>query len=164
MGRGGRPRKPTALKKLKGTYRKDRSPKNEPLAPVGCPVKPKGLDKTAGALWDELTPRLLEMGVLTLVDGTVLEGFVRAYSRAVAADQAVDRDGITVEMPTGPKLNPAFRVSKDSWTLVNQLGSKLGLTPSDRARLTVPEKVQADDVEANLFGGGLRVVKGGAGG
>jgi P27 family predicted phage terminase small subunit len=164
MGKGGRPRKPTALKKLQGTFRKDRAVANEPEPPKTCPDKPKGLDKIAAERWDFLAPQLHQMGVLTLVDGSVLEGFCRHYSRAVQADRAIDKFGMIVETPFGPKLNPAVRVSRESWTVLNQLSAKLGLSPSDRARLSVPEKAPVDDTEEDLFGGGLRVVKGGAGG
>ncbi len=164
MGRRGPPPKPSALKKLQGTYRKDRAARNEIEPKKGCPDRPTGLDKIARERWDLLAPQLVELGVLTLVDGSVLEGFCRHYSRAVQADRAIDKHGMIVETPFGPKLNPAVRVSRESWTVLNQLGSKLGLSPADRARLSMPEKPVEDDTEKDLFGGPLRVVKGGAGG
>ncbi|MEI7705863.1 MAG: phage terminase small subunit P27 family [Deltaproteobacteria bacterium] len=162
MGRRGPPPKPTALKKLQGTYRKDRAARNEPEPEKACPERPTGLDRIARERWDFLAPKLHALGVLTLVDGSVLEGFCRHYSRAVQADRAIDKYGMIIDTPFGPKLNPAVRVSRESWTVLNQLGSKLGLSPSDRARLSVPEKAPVDDTEEDLFGGGLRVMKGGA--
>ena len=43
----GRPRKPVALKKLEGTYRKDRNPDNPVELPAELPTKPDWVDHDA---------------------------------------------------------------------------------------------------------------------
>ena len=61
--RGGRPRKPDALKKLQGTARADR--KRSSTAHVkGMPKRPTGLSEQAVRIWKSLGPKLHELGLL----------------------------------------------------------------------------------------------------
>ena len=63
-----RPRKPTALKALQGTTRKDRTNPAEPkpkLAGIACPYP---LNEKAIPIWDELAAELSQTRVLTEAD------------------------------------------------------------------------------------------------
>ena len=50
----GRPRKPTILKMMAGTYRPDRSPENEPAPKSEIGKAPDFLDDPQRLLWDEM--------------------------------------------------------------------------------------------------------------
>lgn len=63
-----RPRKPTNLKILEGTFRKDRAA-NEPKPVPIAPPKPAWLKCAAGEIWKQLAPDLDAVGCLTRVDG-----------------------------------------------------------------------------------------------
>lgn len=165
VGKRGPPPKPTSRKKLEGTYRADRAAPREPEPKVGMPAVPPGLDKLAKEKWLFLAPRLLELRVLTEVDGAALEGYCRAYSRAVRADREVNTYGVTVDTDYGRKTNPATRIARDSWALVNVLGAKLGLSPADRVRINAAPPEKVDTAENELFGRpSLRSIPGGGGG
>src|SRR5690606_12320278 len=64
----GRKPKPTHLKIVEGTARRDRMPENEPIPPEGEIVRPAYLKYRAVELWDEYAPLLIDMGTLTVVD------------------------------------------------------------------------------------------------
>src|SRR6185369_2073636 len=66
---GGRPRKPTALKKLAGTARKDRENAQEPrLKPVPLPDPPEDLTKHERAAWLQLRELVDPMQITTAAD------------------------------------------------------------------------------------------------
>src|SRR5687767_14404937 len=83
----GRPRKPTALKTAEGN--RGHRPLNafEPQPTLGVPRAPKGLPPMALALWRVLAAELDRLNVLTIVDGTALEGACMAVAQARAADE-----------------------------------------------------------------------------
>lgn len=64
---GRRPR-PTKLKLLLRTDRKDRARANEPIPPAGEIVRPDFLKYREKELWNEYKPILLAMGTLTVAD------------------------------------------------------------------------------------------------
>lgn len=64
----GRRPKPTRLKLLEGTARKDRARDNEPEPPEGEVVRPDFLKYREIELWNEYEPILLAMGTLTVAD------------------------------------------------------------------------------------------------
>ena len=72
-GRSGRPRKPTALKVIQGTFRKDQENLNQPVAPLGIPQPRKGMSKRTRQEYRRLARELDKLGVLSEVDGIALE-------------------------------------------------------------------------------------------
>jgi P27 family predicted phage terminase small subunit len=164
VGRRGPPPKPTAQKKLEGTYRKDRDPSAgaafEP--PPGAPQAPKWLDKEAKAEWARVVPLLLEGKVLTLLDGGALERYCVAHSNWVKAQRDVQKNGLVLKTQFGPQKNPAVKIAFDERAAAKQLAQELGLSPSARTRVKVAEKTaEKDQDEAFLFGK-PRLVKDGA--
>lgn len=162
MGKRGPRPKPTAIKKLEGTYRKDRAPAAEMDPHKGIPARPAYLSKLAAAEWDRVVPQLAELGVLTLVDGGVLEGYCSNYGIAVAMQLKADKTPI-VKTPFGPKTNPAVGEARKAWALARQYAAELGLSPAARTRVSAPPKpTEEDKTEAFLFGPPRLVVNDGA--
>ncbi len=163
---GGRPRKPTAQKKLEGTFRKDRALANELAPPPGVPEPPKWLDKVARAEWARIVPQLTELGVLTRLDGQALEGYCVAYSNWVAAHLHVKKHGKRVKGPFGMEPNQNVKDEKDWSDKKRVLGADLGLNPTARSKVKAPERSPAKLAieDTPIFGAGLRALPGGAGG
>jgi P27 family predicted phage terminase small subunit len=164
MGKRGPPPKPTAQKKLEGTYRKDRDPTqgHDFQPPEGVPAMPKWLDKEAKAEWARVVPILTEGKVLSLLDGGALERYCVAYSNWVKAQRDVQKNGFVVKTPFGPQKNPAVKIAQDERAAAMRLGQELGLSPSARTRVKVAEKpAETDKTEEFLFSG-PRLVKDGA--
>ena len=153
MGLRGPAPKPTALKLLEGTFRADRAPANEPTPDAATPDMPAWVKRDADARkeWSRIVPVLAKLGVLTALDGGVLEGYIASHARAVKAERALKRKGLIVQTPFGPKTNPAIKIAKDAWAEVRQASHALGLNPAARSRISVPKAPDAPDAKRNFL-------------
>lgn len=147
MGKRGPAPKPTEMRLLHGD-RKDRINAGEPLPGTGEVVRPSWLAGDAVVLWDELAADLEERGVLTAWDVPAFAACCWWFGKWREAAGMVDSDGILVEGYRGSQVkNPAHQVARDSWSQFEKLAGRFGLTPSDRAQLSVdaPAAMQAKD-------------------
>lgn len=163
MGRRGPAPKPTKLKKLEGTYRKDRDIGRELTPPPGVPEPPawmrKKQQKLALAEWDRVVPQLAELGVLTGLDGGALERYCVAHSNWVKAQADVDAKGMVLKTPFGPQKNPSLKIALEERNAARQLAAELGLSPSARSRVKVPEKKADGDATGDFLFGPPQLVK-----
>ncbi len=85
----GRPRKPTALKQLQGTYRPDRANASEafPDAPLSLDPPPF-LSGRAKDKWHDVAPMLARNGLLTEADTDTLGVYCQTWARYVEAEQS----------------------------------------------------------------------------
>lgn len=133
----GRKPKPTKLKLLQGNP--GRRPLNlaEPQPAAGVPKCPAWLDVTAKAKWREVAPELARIGVLTKIDGSMLAAFCKNFSRWVAAEKILTKQGMTSESDTGLiKTRPELRIAEEAMRQMRAFASEFGLSPSSRSRLT----------------------------
>lgn len=160
MGKRGPPPKPSKLKKLEGTYRKDRDAGGASLQPPpGVPLRPKWLDKEARAEWDRVVPQLVELKVLTGLDGGALERYCVAHSNWVKAQRDVQKHGPVVKTPFGPQKNPAIKLAQEERAAARLLAGELGLSPSARSRVKVTEKEPEEDKAADFLFGPPKLVQ-----
>lgn len=178
MGRRGPPPKPSSMKKLAGTFRKDRAAVNEFEPEAGIPNPPEYVrrDRLALAEWELVVPILINGGVTTSeIDQSALARYCTARSLEETATRLYQDEGIVVaiyKMPRGrPKKkgppaapilsgyqpHPAVGIADRARMQANVLGAKFGLTPSDRVRISVdPEakgrRDKASEAESDLFG------------
>jgi len=145
MGRRGPPKKPLELKLLEGTYRRDRDGDlSTMLRAPGEPQKPTDLDGAAGEFWDRWVPHLVALGVAKEIDTPALEQMCFWWGRAKDLRrllQKISKAALTKEY---------FRVqvlAAQADKTFNQVASRFGLTPADRARLR-SELPQAPRVRA----------------
>lgn len=117
-----------------------------PKAQRGFPPPPEHLSELARKTWDFLAEQIEIMNQDRRPDALMLEGCCVAYARAVKADRAVERDGITIELSTidkesgeriivAMKANPAVKISSEAWMRVRAFCTEFGLTPSSLTRL-----------------------------
>lgn len=154
MGRRGRPPKPSALKRLQGTYRPDRDAKNPIKVSVDAPEAPDWLDDDGRAEWDFIVPELDKAGILATIDRTVLANYCSAAGLAKNATIAYQTDGLMLGVGRFRKKHPMIKVAQEARQQARQLGAELGLSPSARTRVSVPDnkvKRDKDDSEAFLF-------------
>ncbi|MGC5009760.1 phage terminase small subunit P27 family [Streptosporangium sp. DT93] len=169
MGARGPAPKPTKLRLLHGD-RADRTNTSEPV-PADVEIKhPTWLSAAARTVWRQYAPDLQRTGVLT---GWDVESFAivcdavvrrRAAVKALRAEGEVvgipliGEDGDVVRMPsTGDKPGAIVmkRWVKNPWTLVlNEAdaqilrwGGRFGMTPSDRAQLSLEGGGRRDPAE-----------------
>jgi P27 family predicted phage terminase small subunit len=152
-GSGRRPL-PTAVKKLRGNPGKRKMNDAEPAPVLGVPEMPKGLGKVAAAEWRSIVPDLLQLGVLTKVDGKALAAYCHAFERWFAAERDVAKYGVIVEEPilvagvatdyVRLKKNPACGVSETAMKIMKSFLIEFGMTPAARSRVRI-EKPKAED-------------------
>ncbi len=152
MKRGPRP-KPTALKLVEGNPGHRPLNLREPKPRLDLPKCPAWLDREAKAEWKRQAPELYAVGVLTVVDGTVLAAYCEAFSlwkRASVRLQAQARnddkvlaEGILVMTKSGNViLNPLQGACNVARRDMVRLAAELGLTPSSRANLEAANREQ----------------------
>ena len=107
------PRKPTSLKVLQGTYRKDRANPNEPKPTNEIGNAPEFFTENQSVIWSEIV-ETVPKGVLTCMDRVWLEMGVTLIEKS--------------------RLNTINSSERSS--LLNVLG-KMGMNPSDRSRVSV---------------------------
>lgn len=119
-----RPSKPTAVLELVGAYKKNpqRKRKNEPKPTEGIGAFVEG-STVLSEVWDEVVRQVVP-GVLTISDRLALELVCR-----LLAEIRLKPDEISVGKVTA---------------LANLLG-RFGLTPADRAKVTIPEAEEEDE-------------------
>jgi P27 family predicted phage terminase small subunit len=144
------PKKPTSLKLLHGTFRKDRAPKSEPQ-PRGAAVCPSWLDATAKQEWKRVAPELARLGLLTKLDSTALAAYCVSFSTWKQAQANMATNGLLITTARGTQQkNPAVSIAADSLKLMKGYLALFGLSPSDRSRLsaTPMEEPTQDDFTA----------------
>ena len=141
MGRRGPPPKPTKLKLLEGTFRKDRVAPDEFTPAPGEPECPQQVRKNPLALaqWKRVVTELVDKNVLAKVDVAHLHGYCVAYAAAELAQARYDKKP-EVKTPFGPKTNPAYSEAIKWWEKVRAFGNDLGLSPSARTRGSMQPK------------------------
>jgi phage terminase small subunit len=124
MGRRGPPRTPTALLKLRGSWRA-KTRQDEPQPPPGLPVCPDWLNPEEAAEWQRLVALLAASDVVSVLDATELARYCRLLVK-----------WRNYKDPTRPG---AVRIAP---TLA-QLSAEFGLTPASRARVVTTKKQTA---------------------
>ncbi len=127
----GRPRKPVVKHVLDGTYRADRhGPLPVDPDAVPAPVKPADLTGAAGDLWDRIV-RLLP-GVVRDRDAEQLAEMCRWWARAQRVGAALDK-----AQPGSLRFGRLTSQAATATGTFDRIAKRFGLTPADRAALTV---------------------------
>ena len=145
----GRKKIPTALKKLKGTDRKDRLLSNEMevTRSVSMPEAPSFLNSFGVYEWEKVTNELANLSMLHEVD----LGLLAAYCREIGTyfemveeikmgqvERTFDKDGRL----RSSKLKPEVKIARDSLDRAIKLAVQFGFTPSARASIPKPEIIE----------------------
>jgi P27 family predicted phage terminase small subunit len=78
------------------------------------------------------------MGIITSADRVAIAAYCQAYSLYVAATKDLNHNGFSAEGRQGSVVkNPALQAQIAAQDQMAKWGSKLGLSPADRARLAV---------------------------
>lgn len=138
-------KKPLEIKKLQGTVRPCRETGNRmELAKVALPPHvPDGYDLNDEEMqiYQDVCTTMIGVGLLTMADLDAIVTYTKARHAMKKAWQAVDLEGVTVDIPTAAgttkRKHPAFMVIADCFQITKDFRSKFGMTPSDRERLSM---------------------------
>jgi P27 family predicted phage terminase small subunit len=142
----GRPKKPSAQKRLEGTERADRRNGNEPEPDLLDELSPPGhLAADSAAVWLQVAPMLRRMGVLTVADTIALEMLCDAVAdyrktRAGRGDEFVVSSAKGSDM-----LNQLHVAMAMSSKRAEAFMARFGMDPVSRSRVMV-------NPQGDLFG------------
>src|SRR5919202_2961857 len=129
-----RPRLSAAQKRLRGTYRADRSAPAAPSERLSrCPPPPATLTDAGTAEWKRLAPIAHRLGTLCAADLRAFELLCMTLATAAEAEATIRREGMT--LPTGSggtRAHPAIRIMEGSRAQAARLLIEFGLTPRAR--------------------------------
>jgi len=143
------PSKPTALKKLQGTYRKDRAPKNElqPTIEVGLEA-PSELNEWGLKLWNDIANEYLKVGLITKLDISSLMAVCMEWGVYCEAMDLLSAQGLQVTDEKGNlQTNPARKIASDAFKNCKSMCIEFGMTPASRTKIELPEKPKSNDLE-----------------
>lgn len=149
MGRG-RPPKPTATHKAKGSYRADRHGARLAEASSGIPKCPAHLTGDHRKAWNSIVAQAQQVnGLVTLADATALETCAIALSRFWESRRAVDRlrGKWIVDASHGPRVRPEVAEERAAETRLVAALNRFGLSPQARAAMRLPEDHGDDPFE-----------------
>jgi len=159
-----KPRVPTQLKVIRGTYRRNEAPANEPKPDMlkSAPKPPSHLNKWAKKMWMDLAGRLLALGMLTELDLYTLEvlceqyGIYRELKDAIThLDIPGGRRKITIAKYLAGQNSqtiPEYAAMRAAFERYTALLKEFGLSPASRSRMDIPrEPPQAVDPMEDLL-------------
>lgn len=153
--KGGRPPKPTAVKKRQGNPGRRPLNENEPVF-EGTTTPPAHLDKIARNEWRRLAPRLGFHKMLTPADRTAFAAYCAAYSTHVRAELALAKKSTLAYKTSSGVLRPwpEVQISNQALSQMHRFLTEFGLTPSSRSRLNIETPGRPSEDEDFLFGDG----------
>jgi len=144
------PKKPTNLKIIQGTFRKDRATPNEPKPNINIPSPPDHLSKEALIEWDRITPILYNLGLLSDLDMVALAAYCQAYGRWTQAEMELKGSGIIIKTQNGNVIqNPLVGIANQAMIQTHKFLVEFGLTPASRSKVSANKQ---DDKKADPWG------------
>lgn len=160
MGRG-RKVVPLSVNKsnLTKAERDARKKAESKLQPKKDKIKiPSWLDKEAKKEWRRVCKELEELNLLTNVDTVALAIYCDAYSKLLQANKEIETQGMFVEYTnkfgaTNTIENPAIKTANKYIDVIRKMCGEFGLTPSARAKLTLPKQEEQEETPFDrMFG------------
>ncbi|MEK6675784.1 MAG: phage terminase small subunit P27 family [Planctomycetota bacterium] len=142
MGRRGPAPTPTRILKIRGSTLVTRKREaGEVQGPCGIPDRPDWLDVDSQVAWDSFVPLLVQMGVLTRVDGKALARYCQLWASWRKAEEFIDKHGTVYPVKDDkgrtkcfmhwPQVSIALKLAPQ----LTRLEQEFGMTPSARARI-----------------------------
>lgn len=151
--------KPTALKLLAGNPGKRPLNKREPKPPPGAPDPPEGMSEAERSVWDQLVPRLAEIGLASTIDGRVLSRYCHFYVLWRRAADFVSENGTTFTIRAESKREgqpgrvlgvrewPQAGESRKLHQILLVIEREFGLTPAARTRIQLEKSMTATETD-----------------
>ena len=143
----GRKPKPTRMKVVQGTFRKDRANPGEPKPKRQLPPCPDFLKGTARQEYFRIGRKLERIGVLTEIDDLALIGLCQSWAEYLEATEQASKTGMLVKSPSGyPIFNPYVTLANQALKRVKSFLTEFGMTPSSRTRvMAAPGESEVDN-------------------
>lgn len=138
----GRKPKPVEVRRLEGNPRKHPMP--EPLHVGGRLIgelePPEDLPEDGRKVWEQIVPRLAEVGIVDKVDTFALEAMCTQWARAKQASRIIADQGHVTLGSTGQLVeHPALQTERTAYQQFLRFAEHFALTPVARTRLGLAE-------------------------
>jgi P27 family predicted phage terminase small subunit len=142
----GRKPKPTALKLIQGTYRRDRANANEPKLKAMIPPCPKFLQGEARETYRKVSKKLARIGLMTEIDEMAFAMLCQSWAEYLEASEKLRETGMLVKSPNGfPMMDPYLVIANAAVKKIRALLTEFGMSPSSRCRITAAGTASAAD-------------------
>ena len=152
-----RPRKPTGLHELQGTYRSDRHSALEPQPTKGLPDRPSWVDADpiTAELFDAASRYINEMQIATNVDGIAIGLLADQLGLYIELRSAIRTEGTIIEVEGSQgqmrrMANPAIPALNQTLGNVHKLLREYGLTAASRGNVSVTEEKEVNSFNSFL--------------
>lgn len=136
---GGRPRKPTAVKKLQGTLQKCRTNALEPQPQFDLKQfsePPEYLTETAKEIWTFALQQVPE-GMLSSLDYSIFAEWVILFDQFVILSEGLKNQGTFVRDADGnQQVNSIINSITKTATILRGIENELGFTPASRSKVS----------------------------
>ena len=136
---GGRPRKPTAVKKLQGTLQKCRTNTLEPIPQVDLKQftePPEYLTESAKDIWTFALQQAPE-GMLSSLDYSIFSEWVILYDQFIKLSEGLKQQGTFVRDADGNQtVNNIINSITKTATILRGIENELGFTPASRSKVS----------------------------
>jgi P27 family predicted phage terminase small subunit len=153
MSKPGVKKKPTALKKIKGTLRKDRTLPNEmqPETISLYPPAPVFLGDAATKEWELIIPQIVDLGILAKVDMAMITAYCIEWGTYIEAERQLQDEGRMTHAANGTVMqHPLNNLKNAALKQAIKLATEFGFTPSSRTSIGAPQKEKKDPFEELL--------------
>lgn len=148
----GRTPTPTNLKILRGNPGQRALNSDEPKPPLADITPPRGLDEIGLAVWEEMAPLLLSMGVFTQADRRVLSRYCLLTEQFQRAVDHVRENGMTQITQTGySQLSAEGSLVKTLSAELLRIEQQFGMTPASRSTIKVSPHAAAPENPLTAF-------------
>lgn len=132
----GRRTKPTQLKVVGGTNRKDRD-SHGPRVEIKAPKCPVWLPKAAKKYWKDIAPQLVEVGLIGVVDGAAFIAHCDAMGKYEEVTKKLkELEDMVDSTPQGYQVQSVyFTIRNKLWDQVMKSASEFGLSPAARSKV-----------------------------
>ena len=157
----GRKAKPTEIKQLEGTFRKDRV-KTDIIKPTIelSTTPPQDLNEWGGQLYSQIMEEYGKIGLITKVDSGSFLMLCNEFGTYCEADDLIKAQGLEIETPIYSKegqivdykkeANPNLKTRNDAFKNYKALCTEFGLTPASRTSLNMPKQENNKDKFADF--------------
>ena len=142
----GRKTKPTKIKVIQGTFRKDRENKNEPTPETHIPEAPDHLSKEALVEWGRMSQELYNLGLISNVSRGALAIYCQAWARMVKYEKIIVEKGELYKTPNGSiQTSPAMWIVNKCVEQCHKMMVEFGMTPASAAKVTSIKTKKKED-------------------
>ena len=149
----GRKPKPTKLKLIQGTFRKDRANLNEPEPEVKIPSPPDFLNADALQEWGRMSEKLYQLGMLAEIDRGLFAAYCQAFGRWAEAERLIKEKGIIIKTTAGNIIqSPVVGIANKAMKAMIDAASVMGIPATMRSKVqALRHKKQPDSTSFSQF-------------